>query len=314
MPRFNITRLNFHDKNGTDAPEGMVVDASIKIENDFPIDLSLPSLSFSLLVNNCLPEEPKILLADATVQHSLIHSREDVTVNATGFVRKPSDSLTEICPQSGKSPLDTLLGGYIRGHRITVYVRGADNQPEGTPSWLSDALSSLVIPFPFTGHSFGNVIKNFTLSDLSFNLPDPDSDGVSPEISAMIKAVITLPEEMNFAVNVKHVRATADVFHKGKKVGVINLRKWQNATSTPLPNEDGEPPMLLVESEIDKAPLEITDDDAFTEIVQQMLFGKKVSLLIKALVDVEIDTSLGILTVQEIPAEGVVPVKRGFLF
>jgi hypothetical protein len=222
--------------------------------------------------------------------------------------------LTEICPSSGKSPLDTLLGGYIRGNTITVYVRGSDIQPEGTPPWLRDVLRGITVPFPLTGHSFGNVIKNFTMENLSFSLPDPDSDSDDPQISANIKAVITLPQEMNFAVDVQHIRATADVYHKKTKVGVLDLKKWQPASSSPLPAGPGESPMLLVESQIEKAPLTITDDDAFTDIIQKMLFGQIVMLKVKALVDVEINTALGILTIQEIPAEGDVPVKRGSFF
>jgi hypothetical protein len=313
MPKFNVTKLNVHDRNSTSGPDGMQVDASIVVQNDFPIDFSIPTLGFKLMVENCLPEEPKIVLAEAVVEPADIRSRQDVTVSATGYVQKPSDDLIDICPESGKSPLDTLLGGYIRGHTITVYVRGSDIQPEGTPKWLSDVLKGLVVPFPFTGHSFGNIIKNFTMEDVSFNLPDPDSDSDSPEVSANIKAVINLPEEMNFSVNVTRIRATSDVFYKKKKIGEIDLRKWQPASSTPLvaPNE---PPMLQVESGINKAPLKITDDDAFTDILQHLLFGQEVVLKVKALVDVEIDTALGVLTVQEIPAEGDVPVKRGSFF
>jgi Protein of unknown function (DUF3712) len=116
---------------------------------------------------------------------------------------------------------------------------------------------------------------------------------------------------MNFSVDVQRVRATSDVFYKKQKMGELNIREWQPARSTPLEGAGGKP-LLLVESEIKDAPLTITDDDVFTDVLQALLFRRKVTLNVKAKVDVEIDTALGALTVQEIPAEGEVPVNSGF--
>jgi hypothetical protein len=296
----------------------MIADATIKIENDFPLNLVLPSLNFDIKVDNCQSAQPKILLANSTVGSVHIYPKEDIVVNATGYVHQPSESLTKTCPGSGKSPLDTLLGGYIRGHQVMLYIAGAEQQSEDAPKWMSDLISGLSLPVPFTGHAFGNVIRNFTLANIEFDLPDPladpDDPDSNPQMSGTITAVITLPEEMNFQLDVQRVRATADIFYKKRKLGELNLRKWQPATSKHLNNTEGEQPLLLVESEVKKAPLDITDEDVFTDVVQQLLFGEKpVILQIKADIDVELDTALGVLTVQQIPAEGKVPVKRGFM-
>jgi termination-of-autophagy Tag1-like protein len=319
LPQLNITRLNFHDPDLPNSSEGMIADATISVQNDFPLNLILPSLDFDIRADNCLPSEPKIVLANATVESVHIYPKQDIVVNATGFVHQPSDSLTKTCPGSGKSPLDTLLGGYIRGHQVMLYISGAEKQPENAPKWISDLLHGFTLPVPFTGHAFGNVIKNFTLDGVKFDLPDPladpDDPESNPQVSATIKAVITLPEEMNFQVAVQRVRAIADIYYKGSKLGDLNLRKWQPATSTRLNNTEGEPQLLLVESDVDKAPLNITNQDTFAEVVQALLFGgKPIMLEVKADVDVELDTALGILTVQEIPAEGKVPVKSGFFY
>jgi hypothetical protein len=117
---------------------------------------------------------------------------------------------------------------------------------------------------------------------------------------------------MNFNISVGRVRADADVFYKGKKLGKLDLHKWQKANSTRLaPESDDDGPSLLVQSNINDAPLDITDDDVFTDVVQALLFGSKsVFLSIKALVDVETETALGAFAIRKIPAEGQVPVKR----
>jgi hypothetical protein len=316
IPEFNVTRLNFHDAELPKATKGMVADASITVRNDFPLDLALPPLKFDVLVANCLPTEPFIMLADASIQGVHIKPKEDVQVNATGFVREISQSLTDACPQSGKSPLDALLGGYIQGQATTIYVRGSTNQSPETPTWISDFLSDITLPVPFTGHALKNLIQSFSLTDVHFSLPDPMADPESeesqPSISAMIKALIALPEEMNFAVDVQHVRASADVFYKKRKLGELNLRKWQKASSSRVEGHGDEKPLLLVESAIENAPLDITDDDVFTEVVQALIFGRKpVVLTIEAKVDIKMGTALGLMTVREIPAEGDVPVQRG---
>jgi hypothetical protein len=314
LPKFNVTKLNFKEGRLPDGTDGMISNASIVIQNDFPVDFTAPPLNFEIMVENCLPSEPKVMFADASIGSVEIHQKTDVEVVASGFIRAPSESLTDACPHSGKSPLDTLLGGYIRGHQITIYIKGSEAQAPTTPAWMTNLLTSVTVPVPFTGHAFGNVIKNFTFADVLFKLPGqgsaPGSPDNDPTVSATITAVITLPDEMNFSVNVHRVRATSDVFYQKQKMGELNIREWQPAKSTPL--IEGGKPLLLVESDIKDAPLTITDDDVFAEVLQTLLFRRKVELNVKAKVDVEIDTALGALTVQEIPAEGQVPVKRGF--
>jgi len=155
------------------------------------------------------------------------------------------------------------------------------------------------------------------LTDVHFGLPDPFAAPGSPDsdsqISATIRALINLPEEMNFPVNVDRVRAKADVFYLGKKLGRLDLHKWQPANSTRVSGHGDVSPALLVESKVKDAPLVITNDDVFSAVVQKLLFGgKPVILTVEADVDVEMETALGVLTVRKIPAEGDFPVKRGF--
>jgi hypothetical protein len=248
----------------------MLADATIVIKNDFPLNLILPSLNFDIKVDGCQEFQPKITLANATVQSTHIFPKEDITVNSTGYIYQPSESLTSQCPGTGKSPLDTLLGGYIRGHEVTLYIGGSPDQSPQTPQWLTDILAGFTLPVPITGHSFENVIKNFTLADIKFDLPDPYADPDSPEsnpmISGNIETFITLPEEMNFKVDVQRIRATADVLYKKKKLGELDLQKWQPASSKQI-NDTDSTPLLFITSDIEKAPLNITDQDVFSYVI-----------------------------------------------
>ncbi|EDO01452.1 hypothetical protein SS1G_03927 [Sclerotinia sclerotiorum 1980 UF-70] len=118
-----------------------------------------------------------------------------------------------------------------------------------------------------------------------------------------------LPKEMNFSLDVSKVRATADVFYKGDKLGVLNLRKWQSAHSERV-NGRGDA-SLKIESHIKNAPLEITDEDIFGDLVADYyLGGKAINLKIEALVEVEISTVLGDFIIKDLPAEGNVPLNR----
>jgi hypothetical protein len=296
----------------------MQADVSILVKNDYPIDLTVPPLGFGILVAGCLPTDPRIMVADATIANLHIHPKEDLQVNATGIVRQLPDSLTAACPGSDQSPLDSLLGGFMHGEETTVYVTGSDSPSLDTPKWISDLASSITVPVPLPGRAFGGLIRNFSLSDVHFALPDPlaepDSPDGQPQISANINVLVALPEEMNFNLDVDKVRAKAKVYYKDRKLGRLDLHKWQNANSTRIePHGEEKQPTLLVESIVKDAPLEIQDEDVFSEVVQALLFGGRTVLLtIKADVDVKVETALGEMTVRQVPAEGVVPVKRGF--
>jgi len=127
----------------------------------------------------------------------------------------------------------------------------------------------------------------------------------------MVKVLVNLPDEIDFPVNVDQVRANATVYYHGRELGLLDLKKWQEANSTRVDPHGKESGGLLVESIIENAPLHVTNDGVFTDVVQSLLFGGKAVLLsIKADVDVKIKTGLGTFAVKQIPAEGIVPVKR----
>ncbi len=293
----------------------MAADVSLILFNEYPIKFTVPPLGFDILVPNCGPDEPYILLADATTGKIRVQPKQKVDVAVSGIVRQLPDTLTTTCPNSQSSPLDLLLGDYIHGMETTIYVRGSNAPSPETPSWITDLIKGVVVPLPFPGHSFDNLIKEFSLEGVRFGLPDPVADPGTPDaqakLSASVKALVGLPKEMNFPIDVARVRADADVFYRGKQLGHLDLRRWQKANSTRVEAHDDEAAALAVESHVKDAPLQITDDDVFTEVVQALVFGgERVVLGIKADVDVETETALGKFVVREIPAEGKVFVKR----
>ncbi|KAH0385066.1 hypothetical protein KCU92_g3864, partial [Aureobasidium melanogenum] len=314
LPEYKIHKLNFREVELPDLQRAMVADVAVELGNDYPLDFTVPPLGFAILVDNCLPSQPLIQLADATTPSLAVRPEENLNVSVSGFVRRLPQVFTQACPGSHESPLDNLLGGYIHGNDTTVYVRGSDSPSLDTPRWITDLMSDITVPVPFPGHTFGHLIRNFTMADVHFGLPDPFAEPNTPEaqprISAVIKALVALPEEMNFNISVGRVRANADVFYHGDKLGYLDLSKWQNANSTRITSAKDQGPLLAVQSAIEKAPLTVTDDDVFTSVLNALLFGGKgVELGIKADVDVEMETALGQLAVRKIPAEGSVPVK-----
>ena len=309
MPGYDIKRLNFHDTNG----KAMEVDAMVSVANDYPIDFKVPSLGFQALVEGCLESDPYIMVADAKTASVHIRPKDDVEVDATGIVRQLPNILTQDCPGSNKSPLDVFVGNYMRGKENTVYVRGAAS-PD-TPSWVDKLISDIIVPVPLSGKETGHLIKNFSLAETHFSLPDPFAEPNTPEskprISAKVKAVVALPEEMNFNISANRVRADAEVYYKGSKLGILDLNRWQEANSTRHEATQDEGPTLLVESRVEEAPLTITNNNVFTDIIEDLLFGgKSVLLHTKADVDVQVETALGEFKVRRIPAEGQVPIKR----
>jgi len=304
MPQYNITRLNFREVQIPSAGRGMAADVSLSVTNDYPISLEIPALGFDILVPNCVSDEPYILLADAITDSVVLHPYSDVKVDVGGVIRQLPDTLTTTCPNSDSSPLDLLLGDYIHGQDTTLFVRGSNAPAGDTPEWITKIMSSVTVPVPFPSHTFDNLVQNFSLTDVHFGLPDPLAEPGTPEsnpsISGNIEVLAALPKEMNFGINVSRVRANADVFYKGKKLGVLELKKWQAANSTET-TEDGIPSIKIM-SQIKDAPLNITDEDVFDDVVQALFFGgRSVMLKVKALVDVEVGTVLGEFIIRDVP-------------
>lgn len=316
LPKYNISKLDFHEIQLPDVEKAMEAKVAIEVVNDYlPVTFTVPPLAFDILVAGCSSDEPYLMLANATTAEIEVSPKEDIVVDVSGVVQQLPDTLVQVCPESSKSPLDDLLGSYMNGEETTVYVRGSEHPPPEVPDWITELMKSIVVPIPFPGHTFDSLIRNFSLANVHFGLPspfaEPDSPESQPRLSAVVKALVSLPREMNFPIEVNRVRANADVFYKKKKLGELDLKKWQKANSTLVEAHGNTPDGLAVESVIKDAPLNITDDEVFTDLVEALLFGgKRLVLGIKAEVDVETETALGKFVVRDIPAEGKVFVKR----
>ncbi len=314
MPKYQIGQLGFSEGE-RDGAKGMLANVSLSLKNDYPVDFEIPRFRFDILVPGCSADEDFLVLAEATTAEAKVRPKAAVNVDVSGFVQELPKVLITACPDTNTSPIDRLLGSYIEGKDTLIYVRGSSRPSSSTPKWITDFMKDVVVPVPFPGHEFKDLIRNFTLANVHFGLPDPfaapNSPQSKPRLSAVVKALIGLPEEIKFPIGVVRVRADSDVYYKKKKLGELDLSKWQhaNSTRTIIPNEDQEG--LLVQSIVKDAPLNITDDDVFADVAQALVFGgKPVVLGVHAKVDVETETVLGKFIVRDIPAKGKVFVKR----
>ena len=301
VPKLDIQKLRFAEHGPSGHPDGIKAMATVSMMNQYPVNFDVPSLGFQVLLPDC--DNDYLLLG--TAQNEIIHILPKTPVNASvsGLIRQLPTSLTTACPGSNKSPLDSIVGDYLAGRDATVYIRGGE-QADDTPDWIGRILRDTTLPFSLPGHPFDNLIKNFSLADVHFSLPNPIASDPRPKISANIKVLVGLPDEMNIDLNVDKVRADADVFYKGDRMGKLDLRRWQAANATKV-GED-----LLIQSVVDEAPLEITDDAVFSKVVRKIAFGGKgVQLGIKADVDANTQTALGEFVVRRIPAEGKIFIK-----
>ncbi|KIH93480.1 hypothetical protein SPBR_09173 [Sporothrix brasiliensis 5110] len=295
----------------------MGAELSISAYNDYPVQIDIPPLAFEVFVPNCNLLDPAIQVAEAITAPVVLRPKARVIIDVNGTLQELPDSLTAHCPNSESSPLDMFLKQYLNGGDAVVFVRGKRQPLDSTPGWISDILSSINVPIPFPGRTFDNLIRDFSLTDVQFSLPDPLADPDAPEsnptVSGTILVTAGLPSQMNFAINVTSVRANADVFYTDDKLGELNLHKWQDANSTMTRATPNNEAILEIESRIANAPLNVTNGDVLTEVIQKLLFGgEPVDLEVKALVDIRVDTILGQLTLKDVPAEGKIPVKRPY--
>jgi len=275
----------------------------------------IPPVAWSIYVTGCAADDSSILLADSTTPALRIIPEQNLVVNVTAYVHRLSEALLRPCPRSARSPLDTLLKSYIQGENTTVFVQASKTPDRNTPAWLTKLINDFTVAVPFPGHSLGDLIKNFSMTDVHFSLPsffaEPGSPDAQPKISANVKALVAVPKEMDFKIDVSRIRATADVFYESKKLGELDLHQWRQAKSRNIKESDKEGTALEIESSVKNAPLNITDDAVFTNVIKALLTNdKNLELSVDADVDVELETTLGTFVIREIPASGAVPVKR----
>lgn len=314
LPSYNITGLNFEERPlpGGDKA-GMAADVTVTTFNPYPVAFDVPSLKFEVLVRGCHKHGPAISVATAVTDVIALRPEADVAVTAHSIVEELPEPLTRPCPGETMSPLDKLFEGYLAGQPTSVLVRGQRDQGGDAPGWIGDIISSVTVPVPLPQQSFDNLIRNFSLTDVSFSLPDPladpDDPDSNPKVSGTIVALAALPSELNIGLNVSHVLAKADVFFHSRKLGELEID--EEASSIQIEGGPGEENLIEITSRVHDTPLKVTDDDVLTDVVQALLFGdSNVILDINALVDVGVLTILGQFVVKGVPAEGRIPLKR----
>lgn len=320
MPEYSIDRLDLHDVpvdgHGRKAIEA---DVALTVHNDYPLTIDVPSLGFEVLVPNCDSSLPLIGVAEAITGLIHVRANDDVKAQAKGVVREIPESLTRACPHSVSSPLDQFMDHYLNGEDAKILVRGKKMNDTNTPDWILDIIESITVPLEFPGRSLDNLIRNFSLTDVDFKLPnpfaDPNDPNSNPRVSGTAEVLAAIPPELSVDLGVESIRTIADLFYEDRKLGILNLDEWTQANSTKVQNETSNETLLSIASRVIDAPLNITDSDVFSEVMQKMLFGDEdFELAVSAKVDVKVATVLGILTVKNVPAEGKIPVKRSSSF
>lgn len=293
----------------------MILDVANEYAIDFPVHINIPPLSFAILMESCTPMDSKIMLAHATTDILHVEPGKDLALNVTGLIGRLPDEFLATCPTSNESPLDKFLSSYIRGGDTTIYVRGSESSSSETPQWITDITSGITVPVPVPGQTMGHLIRDFSMADVHFGLPNlfakPNTPEAQPKISAKAKVLVALPDLVDFPVKVHRMRADSEVYYHGKKLGNLDLHKWRRATSRSVTDPKGGHADLEVETSIVNAPLNVTDDTVFSDFVGALLTCQKaLYLTVKAKVDVEMETTIGRFTARGIPSEGEVPVKR----
>lgn len=307
--------MNFHEiPISTGGRRGMAADVSVSLFNKYPVGLTIPPLGFDILVPNCHQDEPYIRLADATTGEIVIQPYSEVAVSVGGIVRELPKPLMAACPGTDSSPLDLLLKDYLAGNNTTVFVRGSSAPDGSTPDWVTRIISSVTVPVPFPGRTFDQLIKIFKLKNTHISLPSPfadeGSDEANPRISGDIYVLAGMPKEMNFGINISGIRASADVYYRHKLLGVLDVKSWQAAASRRIDPDDGSAASIEIESHIEKAPLVITDQEVFEDVIAAYYLGDGVNLQVKALLDIKVSTVLGDFVIKRMPAVATVPIKR----
>lgn len=315
LPKYAISRFDIHEKPSSGHKRYLEAGLELSVENRYAIDLAVPSLGYEIMIKNCALTDPLIPVGTAITRTMHITPKSDLKINVIGKIGHLPSSLTSSCPNSDKSPLDMLVRNYISGLDTTIYVRCSGFIGSDTPSWAKDLMDNIIVPVPFPARSSQHLLRSFSLANVHLKLPEnsgqPGSPETMPQVSAEILAFVNVPKEMKFTLNVTRVAAKANVFFEQRRLGELDLSKWQKATASRNDSDPSSDSVLLVKATVTDAPLEVTDDQVLEEAIQRLLFNRStVDLLIEASVDVELDSPVGQFIVRHIPANGTIAIKR----
>jgi hypothetical protein len=265
IPAYKLKDISVHEVDGPNGESSAVaVDASLGVMNDYPVEFTVPPLEFDILVDACAENDPNIVVARARTHELDVKPEQLLNAQVTATMHHLPASLIRDCPNAGDSPLDRLVGNYLHGKNTTIYIRGSSDPSSidsssseqrlapasEAPEWLTGLLSSLTLPIPIPPPSLDKnpLIRNFSLTNTHFDLPDPwaedpNSPEAKPRISADVRALVALPPPI--ALNLKHfdvdrVRADADVLYDGTKFAEFDLSAWQRANLTHVVEGDWE--------------------------------------------------------------------------
>ncbi|ATY62084.1 hypothetical protein A9K55_009065 [Cordyceps militaris] len=306
----NIQHLNFHQVPlGHGDSQGIGANVSVSVQNEYPISLTVPRVGFEVLISGCTPDDAKIAVGTGRSSVIDVKPKTDIIAEASGLIRKLPQKLTQACPVSELSPLDEFLKHYLGGEEAQIFVRGKQPSDSELPEWLGDLLASVTVPIDFPGGSFDDLLRNFSLTDVDFSLPSPFEPEGKPRVTGTVVAIAALPEGVDVDLKVEGLKTQGNLFYKDKKFGELNLREWQKASSRKL-DSDAKEILVEITSRVDNAPIDITDNDVFSSLASDYLFGSKgVIVHARAKLDVKVDTVLGPLVIKEVPAEGRIPVN-----
>ncbi|KAK9248659.1 hypothetical protein V1506DRAFT_259330 [Lipomyces tetrasporus] len=207
--------------------------------------------------------------------------------------------------------MDRYLQQYLAGETITVYVRGKPSQDiPNFPPWVADLLEIVSIPVPVPGRKgedgTDKMVKSFGLSRVKITLPPrvPGDAPALPRISALVNAVIELPKELDFSVSINKLCGSSDMYYQGDKFGVLVISEWIPAQSFYTPEG-----YIQVVAEMADVPMEITDQDVFKKIVQQMFFSGEAYIDMRGTIDVALEMPVGEFAIRNIPVKSSVAVR-----
>ncbi|KAJ6785770.1 hypothetical protein PWT90_06615 [Aphanocladium album] len=310
IPEYSIQQLNFHQVPlGHGDSQGIGANVSVAVQNEYPVSLTVPRVGFEVLIPGCTPEDSKISVGTGRSSIIEVKPKTEIIAEAYGLIDKLPQKLTQACPVSELSPLDEFLKHYLGGEDAQIFVRGKQPSDSELPEWLGDILESITVPIDFPGSSFDNLLRNFSLTNVDFSLPSPFEPQGKPRVSGTVVAIAALPEGVDVDLGVQSIRSQGNLFYHGKKFGELNLRDWQKAASHKI-DSDTKEVLIEITSKINNAPIDITDNDVFSSLASDYLFGSDdVIVNARAKLDVKVDTVLGPLVIKEVPAEGKIPVN-----
>ncbi|KAG0027447.1 hypothetical protein BGZ81_005620, partial [Podila clonocystis] len=267
----NLQILGFNLPSDAPDGKGALVSIQASIDNPSPIGMTLGTITLDMYFKTAY-------LGRVVAKNVTLVGGQPMALNLEGILLKQTDPIHA-------QELSLLMSNYLANIPTLATGKGVSVFPDGVNavSWLTNAITSTSLSVPLKAVQPLDVIKNIAINDM--NLVMSQTQPWAPMVNSnSISADFKIP--FNISINITELgNTTFKMVWQGKPFVELSTAVW-NTTASNMP-------MNKVVFSVPPSPMNINDQDAFTDFLSAVTLKDSAALEVTGSAQGVAITSLG---------------------